>query len=135
MRTRIAVAAVAAALSFGAVAASVNAAPLAGPQVRQMFAPGELRGSFTGNRGFVNVIWRFQPGGQVTAVYVIERSAGQQTIREEGRDAGSWTVNGDQICVQFQVQTSWNGCYTVDVGPGTQVRLAGPLAIQGTLNQ
>jgi hypothetical protein len=133
MRTRLAIAAIAAGLAFGAVAA--HAAPLAGPQVRQAFAPGEFRGSFTGARGFVSVVWRFQAGGQVTAVYVIERSAGQSTYREEGRDSGTWTVNGNQICVQFQTQPTWNGCYTVDVGPGTQARLVGPIAINGTLNQ
>jgi hypothetical protein len=133
MRTRLAIAAVAAGLAFGAVAA--HAAPLAGPQVRQAFAPGEFRGSFNNIRGFVSVVWRFQPNGQVTAVYIIDRNAGQSNHREEGRDAGTWTVNGNQICVQFQTQTGWNGCYTVDVGPGTQARLVGPISINGTLNQ
>jgi hypothetical protein len=131
-------AAVTAAFALAAAAGAAGpaaAAPLAGPVLAQAIAGAEHRGAFSTLRGFVNVIWRFQPGGQVTAVYTLDRSAGLMGYREQGSDVGAWTVQGDRICVAFRQQIDWNGCYVVDVGPGNRARFVGPVTSDGTLDR
>lgn len=111
------------------------ALPLSGPALGPAVAGAEYRAAFSTLRGFVNVIWRFRPDGQVTAVYTLDRSAGLMGYREQGGDVGAWTVQGDRLCLAFRQQIDWNGCYTVDLGPGTRTRLVGPLTIEGTLDR
>jgi hypothetical protein len=123
--------------AFAATALPAGAAPLVAADIQSRIAGGEFRGYFANGAYFENHIWRFAPDGSVRAVYDRVRSAAQQsTVRESGSDTGRWTVEGNQLCVQFQIILDRRkSCYAVDAREGSQVRLIGAQAIEGTITR
>jgi hypothetical protein len=114
-----------------------QAAPLSAAQLQAVAPGGEFRGYVTTNRGFENHIWRFGPGGQATATVSITRATGNLGYAEEFGDSGTWRVEGNRLCVEWQgPNRQYSGCYTVDgTAQSSQVRLIGPATWQGTLSR
>ena len=133
MRRTALVALIAAAAAALPVAAA--ALPLAGSQLLQRIHNGEFRGYTRTYRGFENQIWHFLPDGRIRAVAdarILRRHFGDEHL--EWQDAGAWRIEGSSICVTFiGPNRNLAGCYTVDAGPGKQVRLVGPYLWEGTL--
>jgi hypothetical protein len=130
------VSAVLAAASLAALAPTLHAAPLFGPQLAARVVNGEFRGYTHTQRGFENQIWHFLPDGRIRAVAESSRLiAHHGHYQQQWQDAGAWRLEGDRVCVSFQgLNYNLNGCYAIDAGPGKNVRLVGgPYAWQGTL--
>lgn len=123
-------------VSGGIAGIGARAEPLSPAQLQAVAPGGEFRGAITANRGFENHIWRFAPGGRLTAVGSINRSTGNLGAIYEFTDAGSWRIEGNRLCVEWQgLNRQYSGCYTVDAAGGSQVRLLGPATWQGTLSR
>jgi hypothetical protein len=127
---------------LGALVASLPftaslAEPLGGAQIRSVAMGGEFRGFIQTQRGFENHIWRFAPDGRASATANYKRSPGNLGFMQEFGDAGSWHVDGDRLCVDWQgLNRQFSGCYAVDGIPNSnQVRLTGPAIWQGTLDR
>lgn len=130
--------ALAAALLLAAAPFAVlHAAPMPGAEIRARSAGGEFRGfGATPRSPMEDMIWRFRPDGSVTSISTIRRRAGQGSLFEEYRDAGSWRVEGDRLCVDFAAaHRALSGCYGVDGTGGDHVRLVGPVLLEGTLSR
>jgi hypothetical protein len=125
------------AVTLGMAPFAASAASLMAADLQSRVVGAELRGYFSNGAFFENHIWRFAPDGTVRAVYDRTRAAAQQsTVRESGSDTGRWSVEGNQLCVQFQfVLDRQKRCYTVDARDGIHVRLVGPHTIEGTLTR
>lgn len=138
----LAIAATALALAVAAVAA---AAPLVGPALRAAVSGSVFRGMANTFRGFENHIWRFAPDGRVAAVYNIRRNAttrGGGGFQYEGSATGTWSIQGDQLCIQWEPgYYTTSGCYRVvidekvSVLDGYYVRLIGGESWEGTLQR
>ena len=130
--------ALAAALStLSSLPAPSAAAPLAAGEIRARSAGGEFRGyGATRRSALEDVIWRFRPDGSLSSVSQIRRRAAMASQFEEYNDTGTWRIEGDRLCVEFRsVHRDMSGCYGVDGGAGEQVRLVGPVQLQGTLSR
>ena len=111
------------------------AAPMGGDEIRARSAGGEFRGfGSTRRRTLEDIIWRLRPDGSVTSVSLIRRGGRDSGEFIEYRDAGTWRVEGNRLCVQFgSVHGDLSGCYSVDGTGGDHVRLVGPVNFEGTL--
>jgi hypothetical protein len=125
----------AAALLAAAPLAPAEAAPLGGQELRARSAGGEFRGYGATRRSRLeDVIWRLRPDGSVSSVSLIRRGGRDSGEFIEYRDAGSWRVEGNRLCLQFgAVHGDLSGCYDVDGIGGDHVRLVGPVNLEGTL--
>jgi hypothetical protein len=125
----------AAALLAAVPLAPVEAAPLGGAELRARSAGGEFRGFGTTRRSRLeDVIWRLRPDGSVSSISQIRRGGRDSGQFIEYRDAGTWRVEGNRLCVQFgAVHGDLSGCYAVDGIGGDHVRLVGPVNFEGTL--
>ncbi|MGH7003908.1 MAG: hypothetical protein ACREIP_08175 [Alphaproteobacteria bacterium] len=121
-------------LAAGHIAA-VRASPLAAGELQARTGGGEFRGYGSTRRSpLEDVIWRFRTDGTVMSVSQIRRKYGFSSQFEEYSDAGRWRIEGDRLCVEFDgSHRDFSGCYAVDGSAGDQVRLAGPVHLQGTL--
>ena len=111
------------------------AAPMGGEEIRARSTGGEFRGyGFTGR--LEDFIWRLRPDGTLTSISLIRRGGRDTGQFIEYGDAGTWRVEGNRLCVQFEsVHRSVSGCYTVDGIGGDHVRLVGPITLEGTLGR
>jgi hypothetical protein len=111
------------------------AAPMSGDEIRARSAGGEFRGfGSTRRRTLEDIIWRLRADGSVTSVSLIRRGGRDSGEFIEYRDAGTWRVEGNRLCVQFgSVHGDLSGCYSVDGTGGDHVRLVGPVNFEGTL--
>lgn len=110
-----------------------RAEPLPGDQIRARASGGEFRG-FGNIRRLEDFIWRLAPNGAVLSTSLLRRGGRDSGEFIEYRDAGSWRVEGNRLCVQFGgVHGFLSGCYTVDGIGGDHVRLVGPVTLEGTL--
>ena len=118
-------------------AGAARAEPLSAAQLQATAPGGEFRGFTATGRGFENHIWRFAPDGRVTAIANVKRSLGNSVVNQDFGDSGTWRLEGDRLCVEWQgLNRPYSGCYSVDGSPGTsQVRLTGPATWQGTLTR
>ncbi len=125
------------AVTLGLAPLSAGAVSLTPADIQSRIAGAEFRGYFSNGAFFENHIWRFAPDGTVRAVYDRTRAASQQsTVREAGADMGRWSVEGNQLCVHFQLLLDrQKRCYIVDAREGIHVRLVGPHTIEGTLTR
>jgi hypothetical protein len=118
-------------------AAALSAAALDGSEIQTRASGGEFRGYGATRRYHLEeVIWRFASDGTVkSASQILRKRAGMGGDQfEEYRDSGSWRVEGARLCVTFgAAHRDLSGCYSVERGAGDQVRLAGPVQLQGTL--
>lgn len=118
-----------AALAMGLVPVA-TAAPLAGPGLMERVVGAEFRGYYRSQRGEEDVLWRFAPDGTVTGIFLVMRHAGPSLIRFEVSDSGRWTVQGDQLCIQWRLQMyGQQNCFNVDAREGTHVRLNGGISL------
>jgi hypothetical protein len=134
----LSIAAIAAAL---ALVADASAAPLATAELQLRAAGGEFRGSGSTRRSHLEeMIWRLHADGRVTSLSQTVRRAGgpfagADEVREY-KDSGSWRIDGNRLCVEFQAaHRDLSGCYAVDGGAGSQVNLIGPVSLRGTLSR
>lgn len=138
----LAILAAAAVLAATATAADARK-PLIGPELRAMVAGGTFRGFAKTMRGFENHIWRFAPDGTVTTVFDIRRQVGRRGDHHiEGSAAGTWSIQGDRLCVQWQPMLYLESdCYglaideNVSVTEGHYIHLLGRDNWQGTLQR
>lgn len=131
MKTLLIAAALVAALPFAPAAA----APLGGEEIRARSTGGEFRG-YGNIRRLEDFIWRLAPDGTVSSVSLVRRGGRDAGEFIEYRDAGTWRVEGNRLCVQFgSVHGFLSGCYTVDGIGGDHVRLVGPANLEGTLGR
>lgn len=125
--------------AVAALAVEASAAPLGEADLRARAAGGEFRGNGTTRRSQLeDVIWRFRADGTMTSLSQVVRHhggpAGGSETFEEYRDAGAWRIDGGRLCVELRsAHRDLTGCYTVDAGAGSQVTLAGPVQLRGTL--
>jgi hypothetical protein len=121
--------------AFLALSNPAAAAPLGGQEIQARSAGGEFRGfGATRRRNLEDMIWRLRPDGVVTSVSLVRRGGRDSGEFIEYRDAGTWRVEGNRLCVQFgAVHGDLSGCYTVDGAGGSHVRLVGPVTLEGTL--
>ena len=133
LRLLIAAAALLAALPLAPVAA----APMGGPEIQARSTGGEFRGfGATRRRNLEDMIWRLRPDGTVSSISLVRRGGRDSGEFTEYRDAGTWRVEGNRLCVQFGgVHADLSGCYGVDGTGGDHVRLSGPVNLEGTLSR
>jgi hypothetical protein len=114
-----------------------HAEPFSSAQLQAVAPGGEFRGFITANRGFENHIWRFALNGTVTAIANLNRATGNLGPIQEIGDVGTWRIEGNRLCVEWQgLNRQYSGCYTVDGSAvSSQVRLTGPATWQGTLSR
>jgi len=122
-----------AAALFSIAAGAAHAQPqLAAPRP----AVTEFRGYALIQSGLEDEIWRLAADGQARMVY--SRRGGHAECDAtgcDGSDFGTWSGNSGQICVGWRTRTEVSGCYTIVPRAGIHVRLVGPLAFEGTLEQ
>jgi hypothetical protein len=123
------------ALAVLGLAGAAHAEPLAGAQI--LARAGEFRGDTHSGRGFESHIWRFATNGQARAIVTVKRGlSALNGFTYETGDAGTWTVQGNTLCVDWQGENRrFSGCYAVEARQGNHVRLVGPAQWEGTLDR
>ena len=120
-------------LLAASVAASVplgaaQAAPLQSAELSALIGKSgfEFRG--------LQTMWKFSPDGKVHADDNVYRGTQGAMGETWGmKSSGTWRVEGNQICIQWQGAQSAQ-CYTVTKTAGRMVVLAGPRTLEGTLD-
>jgi hypothetical protein len=127
----------AAALLAALPLASAAAAPMGGAEIQARSAGGEFRGFGSTRRSTLeDMIWRLRPDGSVRSDSLVRKGGRDTGQFIEYRDAGTWRVEGNRLCVQFDgTHADLSGCYGVDGTGGDHVRLSGPVNLQGTLSR
>jgi len=123
------------ALGGGLFLASAPAhAQPAQPVLEARLSVSEFRGYGFIAWGLQDDIWRLGADGRAKMVYVLRRGLSDRSASGvEGGDEGTWSLRGDQICVDWRVRRDISGCYTIIRKGGIHVRLVGPVTYEGTL--
>jgi hypothetical protein len=93
----------------------------------------EFRGYSSIGWGLEDDIWRLAHDGRATLVFQRLRGSGRGSERIEGGDAGTWSMRGDELCVNWNSRRDISGCYRIIKKFGIHVRLIGPVTFEGTL--
>jgi hypothetical protein len=104
------------------------------PVLEARLSNSEFRGYGFIGWGLEDDIWRLGADGRAKMVYVQRRGLSDRSASGvEGGDEGTWSMRGDQICVDWRVRRDISGCYAIQRKSGIHVRLVGPVTYEGTL--
>lgn len=129
--------------AFAVIASCIVAAPvaaaerMASTQVADLTLNDrfEFRGFTRTLVGFEDHIWHFTPDGKVRSESAMHRgNASGMGVQFGIRFAGTWTRDGDAICVAWEASARrFDGCYGLLTGRAHMVHFVGPQFIEGTL--